>query len=423
MQAEEEMWDHPERVNALKRLVWERGYPVEYSNYAVDQLIAIDEAMARKYLAATITVIKDERTLQYVVDKAVERQWMDFVPALVRSYSLPTNVFKDEERPERKAIEALIRDKPVEQVIVDVFASNPGADIKQRVAAWSLLHRIFQDQGRVIDMLNAAPAGDPLVADLKAGAAELGVVPDSMETVTWLRVLRSDPAWWTRAKATVARLSPEQRVGLQLRHLGPLVYLHEIQPDVLGQSRQELISEMTQWVDRQDHFLKGPTYDGPMDGHPQTFRHWRDDLTWGDLATIKAMTGLLQNKRLISAWFTHGVEDRHDKSTEYGGLVRRDEKGEPYVHAYPPLARRHDLKYLPPKELVTDGYKALAHYHFHAQEFSNARFAGPGIGDMQRIARTQRFTGLVLTFIDEERLNVDLYHAPDVVIDLGTIRR
>jgi hypothetical protein len=78
---------------------------------------------------------------------------------------------------------------------------------------------------------------------------------------------------------------------------------------------------------------------------------------------------------------------------------------------------------VPPKELVTDGYTALAHYHFHAQSYGNAKFAGPGIGDMERIARTQQFNGLVLTFIDKNRLNVDLYFRPDVVIDLGTVVR
>jgi hypothetical protein len=274
-------------------------------------------------------------------------------------------------------------------------------------------------------VLDEVSADDPLLIDLKAAAVELSIVPDSMETVTWLRVLRTQAhrPFWDRSRELVSRLADEQRRGLELRHLPVLIWLEDSQPQVLKESRQELISRLTRWTDAQHHYLKGPTYDGPMDQHPQQFRHWRNELTWPDLAMVHAMSQLMSSPRMVRAWFIHADKDLEDKSTEYGGLIRRDEAGEAYVHAYAPLLRRHDLKYVPPRELVTDGYTALAHHHFHAQSYGNARFAGPGIGDMERIARTQRFNGLVLTFVDKNRINVDLYFRPDVVIDLGTIHR
>jgi hypothetical protein len=424
-QAQEEMFDHPDRIAALKRLVWERGYPADYSNYAVDQLIAIDEAKAKEFLSHAIVLIQDWRTLGHVIDTAVERNWTDFVPALVRSYSMRTPRYRDEERPERAAIEKLLPGASIEQVVVDVFAQNTAADIKQRVAAWALLHRLLEDQGRVRAVLHGLRAQDPLLIDLKAASLELAIVPDSMETVTWLQVLRTEPhqAFWNRAGEVVSRLGDEHKRGLELRHLPVVMWVADTQPGVLEESREELISRLTHWTDAQQHYLKGPTYDGPMDQHPQQFRHWRHQLAWADLVLVHAMSRLMASPRVVRAWFVHADRDLEDKSTEYGGLIRRDEAGEAYVHAYAPLLRRHDLKYVPPKELVTDGYTALAHYHFHAQSYGNAKFAGPGIGDMERIARTQQFNGLVLTFIDKNRLNVDLYFRPDVVIDLGTVVR
>ena len=192
---------------------------------------------------------------------------------------------------------------------------------------------------------------------------------------------------------------------------------------VLTQGREELLSELGAWDASREHYTKGPTYDGPMDEHPQQFQLWSAELPWADLATMKALAQVLGSERVVRAFFAHADQDVVDNTTEYGGLLRLDDKGEPYVHAYTPMIRSHDLKYIPPKELILDGYTALAHYHFHAQEYHNRRFAGPGLGDLDRIARTQRFTGLVLTFIDRDTLNVDLFFAPDVVIDMGVIHR
>jgi hypothetical protein len=64
----------------------------------------------------------------------------------------------------------------------------------------------------------------------------------------------------------------------------------------------------------------------------------------------------------------------------------------------------------------------LAHYHFHAQEYKNSEFAGPGKGDIDTADRLD-FNFLVFTFIDEKTLNVDFYQPGGVVVDLGTIKR
>src|SRR5205823_4013647 len=80
-QAEAEMPDHPDRVAALKKMAWEPGNPSEFRTYAVDQLIAIDEGAAKKFLADSIVLVHDERTLRHILHKAVERHWVEFVPA------------------------------------------------------------------------------------------------------------------------------------------------------------------------------------------------------------------------------------------------------------------------------------------------------------------------------------------------------
>mgnify|MGYP001627977827 FL=1 len=65
--------------------------------------------------------------------------------------------------------------------------------------------------------------------------------------------------------------------------------------------------------------------------------------------------------------------------------------------------------------------RALAHYHFHANERNNEKYAGPSRADYIN-AETSGRTSLVFTSIKEDELNVDLYQPNGVVIDLGIIR-
>ena len=425
-QAEQQMFDHPERVKALKELVWRRGHAEEFSNYAVDQLLAINEQNAREFLSTAIVLIKDWATLHYVIDIAVERQWKDFTPALVRNYALRTPAYRDDERPERKAIAILNPGRTPEDVIIEVFADEAKSQsTTQRAAAWQLLNRLIADREELLQLLLRQEARDPLVSDLQAAARDLHVTADNIQTITWIQLLRTAlyESFWNKAKAAVAKLDAEQRQGLELRHLPVLVHLTEHDSSIMQAGRAELLSRVRRYVLEQKHHLEGPTYDGPMDEHPQMLSAWTDQLCWADLATMHVLTRAMGNRQAVADWFKQADADVKDGSTEYGGLVVIGESGQPTPHLYKPTLRRHDLVYYPPKRMMIDAYTALAHYHFHAQKYKNRRYAGPGIGDVDRNAQRQQFSGLVLTFIDEDHLNVDYYQRPDTVVDLGTIRR
>jgi hypothetical protein len=425
-QAERELPADPKRIKALRSIVWERGYPADWSNYAVDQLIAQDEAAAKAFLAKSIVLILDWDTLNYIFDIAVKRNWTDFVPALVRNYAKTTAVYKDAQRPERKAIEKLAPGEPIEQVVMRVFASDSKASVEQRAAAWQLLTRLTADRAKMRALLAAQKPlpDDTLLADLQAVAADLGVVPVNLETVTWVRLLRTPEfaRFYEQCRHAVSQLGEEQKQNLDPRHLPVLVYLDVNDPSQLKRPRAELLAELRRFLASQQHHLKGPNYDGPMEDHPQELSEYEGSLCWADLAVLHVMTAFMSDRPLVAQWFAEGDADIVDTTTEYGGLVRIDPQGHPAAQLYKPLIRQHNYKYVPPKEIVFDAYTALAHFHFHAQEYANRRFAGPGIGDMDLVRRHQ-FNALVLTFIDKDRLNVDYYQAPDSVIDLGTITR
>lgn len=425
-QAQRQMPRDPRRIAALHQLLWERGYPESQRRYAIDELIQIDEAEFRRVLARRIVLIQNWETLEYIFKLAVERQWVDFTPTLVRQYARTVRGMADKDRPERAVIEKLNPGKSIEQAVFEVFANaDEQTPSEQQVAAWELLNRLAEKE-RLIELLDKSPDRTPLVIDLKAAAADLHTLPANKEGVLWLSYLR-DPKrqeFWRAAKACVARLSPEQRRGLELRHLPVLLWAY---PEGLAASRATLTAEIRARIVSAEHYLKAPTHDGQDADYPQRFEEWMDRLAWGDLLVIQWLAEAVQDPQVRAEFFAQADADHEDRSTEYGGVLLFSRmnilhSSQVVARLCKPLVREHDLKYVAPPELVEALYTGLAHYHFHAQDYHNADHAGPGRGDLELAGRLN-FNGLVLTFINRDRLNVDYYQAGGVVIDLGTLSR
>lgn len=424
-QAARERPDDPARIAALKRLVVESGHPEDMRTYAVDELVAHDPAEAKRYLRTRIGRLNNWAVIQHILDAAVARGWGDFTPAIVRSYSREAWAYEDGERPERAALTALHPATPIRQIALSVFADEAGASVTERASAWVLLCRLVSSRSELAALLERAEARGPLAADLAAGLNELGVMARHGETIAWLGVLRTEPyrPLWRHAASAVEGLSAEQRAGLELRHVPLLAHLQSRGDERLGMSRAAMMARVKGRLADAEHHLKSADYDGHNDDHPQRLHDWRDELSFGDLLVIDALLEAMGDRRNVAAWFEQAEADEADESTEYGGLLRWNRSGEVHVEPYTPMLRAHDLKFIPPAAMTTDAYAALAHYHFHAQRHRNARYAGPGRGDLERIGDEQRLNGLVLTFIDKDRLNADFFRHGRVVVDLGTLRR
>lgn len=421
-QAKAEQPTSPERIKTLQKVVWMRGHGEDFSNYGVDELVTIDEAAAKDFLADAIILVQDWRTINHILDIAVERNWVDFVPAIVRLFAKTTPAYTDDKRPERAALAKLRPDTPVEEVILEVFVDAKNMEPRQRAAAWQLMNRLTTDKPRLMDRLMAIEANDPLVVDLQASARDLGIIPDNLETVTWLQVLRLNPAFWEKAKTSMATLRPQQKRGMKLRHIATVTYLADKAPDVLKLTHVELYERVRARDRSQKHYLKSTTFDGGAVDYPQSLHDWKTKLAWGDLAAIHAATMWMNDPGVVEQWFKQAHADHKDTTTEYGGLMLPNKNGRAYPQLYKPVTRLSDRKFVAPKTMIFDAYTALAHYHYHAQSTTNQKHAGPGRGDMKFAARHQN-NNFVLTFIDEDRLNVDYYQAPGIVVDLGTVER
>jgi hypothetical protein len=120
--------------------------------------------------------------------------------------------------------------------------------------------------------------------------------------------------------------------------------------------------------------------------------------------------------------FEFAERDRLDRSTEFGGIIALDELNRFEVIEFAPRVRHGDNRYNAPNELFERGATALFHFHFHAQQHDNDRYAGPHMGDMEYADNT-RANCLVFTFVDERTLNVDYYRHGRVIVDLGEVVR
>ena len=397
---------------ALDQLLWEPTYPDWQRAYAIDRLIEFDQAAFQKTLASRITAIPDWDTRCYLFDLAIQNDWADFTATAVLSYAQKIKGIPDSARPERAVIAHSNPGQTVEQAIGRVFINADGnATRVHQVAAWELLNRLV-DRAALIRLLDQSLPTTDLIVDLKASRSYLHVLPSNREGVLWLSYWR-DPARrvvWNRLAKLAGGLTPQQRHGLELRHLSVLAGV--------GGAAASLIAAR--------HHEPRPSGSGAQSNIPPSNQNAdhssdADPLCWADWVVVHLIAQSLKDRGLVDALFVQADADFNDKKSEHGGVLDwRDSKMA--AHGYEPLVRRHDRIFYPPPEMVEHLYTAVAHYHFHAQEYRSQQFAKPGRGDLA-LARRMNFNGLIFTFIARDKLHASYYQPNGAVIDLGVIQR
>lgn len=410
---------NPRCIAAWHQLVWERGYPYWQRQHAINQLIRYDESAFRRALAKRVTQVTDWETLNYLFELAVVHNWTDFTPTAIRSYARSDPSIPDLQRPERQVISQLNPGRQVEQVAWTLLANEQQqVTLGEQVAAWILLGRLL-DRESLSAHLSQIPASDSLAADLQAAVSQLFVLPLQSEELLRLKYwrhpqYRSD---WQRAVVVVRKLGPNQRQGLQLRHI-PVVLQADV--DTMAMDLAELQTRVANEIPRQTRRLSSD-HDVQSVRHQEKTDHWVNRLCWGDLVTVRQILSALRDPSVVQDLFKQADADHDDTRTEYGGVL--DVSGAQFeARCHPPLMVRHDRIFYPPPAMIERLYTALAHYHFHVQEYRNGQHAGPGGGDL-RFAKRMNFNCLVLAFTDRDQLAVHYYQGNGAVIHLGEIKR
>jgi len=411
-------------VEALRELIWKPGYTVEVREAAFDRLKDIDVDALKQEIRWRMGHISAWNWLKRLSALIANNNWKDLSPALVSSWARPTNyVQKETQRPEYQALAELHGEDKVVDVVFQMFRESKGvAGQGLRTRSWELLHRLGERR-RLVDLLASSdvPDDDAMLIDLRAAARDLGIVPYNREEILWVRKLRTNEyeEFWQQAVDALAQLDADRKADLELRDVPVVVAAAQHRPNLLSRTKAELYSRLSTQLQGRRHYRHGSDYDN-LGRSSDRLRNHRERLTWGDLLAMHLLTEALAVPEVVDHLFDYARRDRADETTEYGGVIRLDEKGRFEIVEFPPVIRHHDNKFIASQAMLDEAYTALFHFHLHVQNVRNTDYAGPGFGDVN-YADNVRANCVVFTSVGENRLNVDYYRHGRVIVDLGVV--
>ncbi|MEO0474438.1 MAG: hypothetical protein AAF085_00515 [Planctomycetota bacterium] len=343
---------------------------------------------------------------------------------LVRSWAMPSKTVPDDERPERQAIEAISGSSAGALIQSIVFEQSAEYKPASQIAAWTVLSRVVP-AGKLRSLIKSSNGDEAslLVSMLKQCEPAIDVLPPDRVAVARLMrlVTEHDAAQWS-AWADWRQANTSAGPGtLSLRHLPVLDY---IDPKQQNWSRERWLSHVRARLADRGHVSRGQAADDSIvvTQRPDRFSDHVDRLGVADLLILDQLLDAMGDSRVRRSLFEHAEADRLDNRTEFGGVLGWDDRGDLVYKPYDPILRRHDQAYIASSRCMEAVYLSLAHVHFHAQRYNNAVWAGPGQGDFDFV-NTHHATAVVLTFVDQKTLNVDVYWPGNIVIDLGSMTR
>lgn len=432
---------------ALIDLAWLRRVPSDLRVAGVRGVFSLtDEESERASIDMVQSMLPTETDMlvvEHLAFEAANRGWVECTGAIVRSYSTVNTQVPDDERPELVALRKLHPSERVPATVFDVFLKpeGPWGDSNQRVSAdglerrvrrdaWDLLARIDRDGQIRVRLLSGLVASDTVSDDkdldaLRAGLRDAAVIPLTGEELEWLVAMRAHESgrWWRQVVEGVRSLSPQQRRGLRIRHLASVRWASLNEAGWLTLTTPELIERLSDRLSSREAKLPGF---GIRIAKSEDLADWVDELSWGELLTIRVIDEAVHDPRVLAGLAGYIVADREDRTTEYGGLIfetgTRADTGSRFaskLYRPRPITRLGDSRFVASREMIEDSTAALAHFHLHAQRADNGRYAGPSRGDLDYAERYGRGC-LVATTLSETRINVDYYNPDGVVVDLGS---
>lgn len=459
VEAARQAWDEVEsgvRVRertrqALKNLAWSNATSPTLRLTVLELLMSdqSDEGSADSRIMARL-LLPTERSpdaVRILANRAVEGDWTELIPPLVRSYSRTSPNVPDADRDERRALLSLELGKDIERIVFDVFLqpSKGLSDEREQAVlrlsqrtrddAWGLLARLdpsgtlrrsFIQSGVVLGS-ETEEDSRVMVADLQAALVELGVMPDTAMEIEWLTNLRHhqdkrndrlNTQWWGEASGAVSGLDDSRREGLAMRHLEPIRWASVNRPAWISLDREALFAVASERMSKRAHH-KRKSQKGE-DRRLERLGDWAHMLSWGDLITVLVVDEALGNPFVVEQIFTQRTLDKKDTSTEYGGVLETGSDTGFRAVLYRPRSRDrvNDERFVASDDMFRFSDRSLAHYHMHANKRNNGQYAGPSREDLINAEQSGR-TNLVFTSLGTDQLNVDLYLGGGVVIDLG----
>ncbi|KAA0212871.1 MAG: hypothetical protein DYG94_13610 [Leptolyngbya sp. PLA3] len=424
--------------------MWSSAAPIDVRAACVAHLLDDPDAagqMDARAMANLMLPTERSRTVVSVIAaRAGQYGWKEMTSALVRSYARPVEGVEDDQRAERVALMQLHPDRPLAEVLFEVFL-DPGYEdtpaelrLNQRTRAdvWDLLGRVDESGALRRGLIQRAQAGDvpdstrASVRALQRALENLSVVPRTGDELRWIESLNNGSAenerWWSQASGAVSALSGDRGAGLEMRHIEPIRWASQHRPELLARSREELLDELSRAVEGRTHVKR--TAEQRVLDQPRRERlsDWAAQLTWSDLVAIHVIDIASRDPGVVKRLYEQVDIDRQDRTTEYGGVIEPSEGSSFRILLFRPRVRdrNSDTEFVASEDMIRYADRALAFYHQHVQSGAESKHAGPSEADLVYAARSGR-SCVVFTAVGKSGLNVDYYQPNGVVIDLGTV--
>ena len=397
----------PEARQALSAVIWQGRHPTQLRVAAIDRLRSADLdafwSEAQEKIKSCTNVQLIEALLDRCVTDRRSELWSCWLVRRSRVHDPPAL--------DARVVATLLTltSRPTFASLLDhAFATG---DASAAAAAWEQRCRGLPDP-QLAELVRLLPESGVWTGPIRRATRVMGRPPTSVQALAWTGSLQLNPAHWQRIAAETRRLPASLPSEIAPRHLAWLGQPSTASVDwnkVAAQLANRLAHAET--VERAPAFVRTPTASKPG----------------GSLSTLDAAGVLLvcdaaRDPSVIASWFQQADADRLDRTTEYGGVLKWAADGRILAQAYAPAAIAGDRRYVASEAAVQATYRGLAPYHFHSQEFENADYAGPGEGDLALVEEMQTMS-LVLTSVDQNRLNLDVVLPGRRVIDLGCIDR
>ncbi|MBI68922.1 MAG: hypothetical protein CMJ38_02680 [Phycisphaerae bacterium] len=407
----------------LMPLLWKPGYTNEVRMAALERLWSVDQQGVIRTLRQQLPRLNNWTWLVEVCDWIAGHNIVELQEGLISSWASPTMMVQTEhERPEYLALVEMVgKDEVVNLVFNTLVHSSQSWKQSYRSRCLELLHRVGERDRIVALLQNANVAEDDVyLQDLRKSFVELGIAPYTREEVIWIRKLASPEyqSFWDEARVALSQLSDARRHSLELRDVPVAVSVHRHAPEYLTMETDAILNTIANQLKGARHYYETEG-GGTFNERSEQFRTHRSRLTWGDAMAIQMMNKALQVPQVRKHLLEYGVRDVNDKTTEYGGIIALDKKGRFEILEFEPKIRHHDRRFNASQQMFDAGYTALFHFHYHAQKYRNGDHAGPGLGD-KNYADSTRANCVVITFVNEDEVNVDYYRHGGIVVDLGT---
>jgi len=367
---------------------------------------------AAMWLSKAILITCPEQLYHQLLESLVNLHDRSALPNLIISLAATSRLSVLQETDIAQAIEKIAAAK-IETVLTEQLAEAEA--VRSQIAVLACLERIMgHDQAKSV--LLDLPGENPLLESLQFWARRFDYLPtnDARFLACRLVSMRLASEKLTFLHGRVQEISRREHYRFDIRDTYTLL---ELGDEAVTQSGSELIRKIEQRLSSLGHTKRPGSYAGAPDDYPEDFIGQYHLLSYTDLLHIKLLLDSLAHPETIASLREFLQQDFADTETEIGGLsFLQAEKV--VFRAY--RADRHlgDNQYVESPQAIHDAVLCLARWHCHADAGRRGELAGPGIDDLNYAAYFNSSV-IVITYINDKKINVDYFTPDRIVIDLG----